>query len=137
MYPPETVVAEKFEAMIRFGEGNSRGKDFHDIWVTTRTFRFELPMLVEAVLGTLRRRGTAAPTAMPAAFTDDFAVQVEDRGLRRGFLRRNPPAQMPPPFAQVQDHLRQFFEPVIACLALPESARGRWDPTRATWLRIE
>jgi hypothetical protein len=28
MYPPETVVAEKFEAMIRFGETNGRIKDF-------------------------------------------------------------------------------------------------------------
>ena len=28
MYPPETVVAEKFEAIIRFGEANGRIKDF-------------------------------------------------------------------------------------------------------------
>ena len=137
MYPPETVVAEKFEAMIRFAEGNSRVKDFHDIWVTSRTFRFELPVLVEAMLGTLRRRGTATPTATPVALTDDFAMQVEDRGLWSGFLRRNPPAQLPPPFAQVQDDLRQFFGPVIASLALPEAAKGRWDPTSATWLPIE
>ena len=31
MYPPETVVAEKLEAMIHFGEGNTRIKDFYDI----------------------------------------------------------------------------------------------------------
>jgi len=49
MYPPETVVAEKFEAMIRFGEANGRIKDFHDIWVTTRTFPFDMPSLVEAI----------------------------------------------------------------------------------------
>ena len=35
IYPPETVVSEKFEAMIRFSELNGRAKDFHDIWVTT------------------------------------------------------------------------------------------------------
>jgi hypothetical protein len=52
MYPPETVVAEKFEAMIRFGEANGRIKDFHDIWVTARTFPFDLSTLVEAVAGT-------------------------------------------------------------------------------------
>ena len=40
MYPPETVVAEKLEAMIRFGELNGRVKDFYDIWVITRTFPF-------------------------------------------------------------------------------------------------
>lgn len=133
MYPPETVVAEKFEAMIRFGVGNSRLKDFHDIWVTTRTFRFDLPVLVEAILGTFGRRGTAAPAQMPVALTAAFARQALDGGLWSGFLRRNPPAQMPPPFAQVQEELRQFFGPVIASLARPEAARGRWDPDSATW----
>lgn len=133
MYPPETVVAEKFEAMIRFGVGNSRLKDFHDIWVTTRTFRFDLPVLVEAILGTFGRRGTVAPAQMPVALTAAFARQALDGGLWSGFLRRNPPAQMPPPFAQVQEELRQFFGPVIASLARPEAARGRWDPDSATW----
>ena len=38
MYPPETVVAEKFEAMIRFGLANGRIKDFYDIWLTTQIF---------------------------------------------------------------------------------------------------
>ncbi|SFI62546.1 nucleotidyl transferase AbiEii/AbiGii toxin family protein [Bradyrhizobium sp. Gha] len=73
MYPPETVVAEKFEAMLRFGEINGRIKDFHDIWVTTRTFQFDLPSLVEAVGGTLRRRETAFPTEMPVGLTEAFA----------------------------------------------------------------
>jgi hypothetical protein len=31
MYPPETVVAWKFEEMIRFGLANGRIKDFYDI----------------------------------------------------------------------------------------------------------
>jgi len=32
VYPRETVVAEKFEAMVDLGIGNSRMKDFYDIW---------------------------------------------------------------------------------------------------------
>src|SRR6185369_6602236 len=55
-YPPETVVSEKFETMIRFGEANGRIKDYYDIWVATRTFPFDMANLVEAVSGTLRRR---------------------------------------------------------------------------------
>jgi len=31
-YPPETVIAEKFEAMVAHGALNSRMKDFYDIW---------------------------------------------------------------------------------------------------------
>ncbi len=56
MYPPETVIAEKFEAMIRFGEANTRAKDFHDLWVIARTFPLDLATVVEAVGGTLERR---------------------------------------------------------------------------------
>jgi len=32
LYPPETVFAEKLEAMIHLGALNSRMKDFYDIW---------------------------------------------------------------------------------------------------------
>ena len=133
MYPPETVVAEKFEAMIRFGEANGRLKDFHDIWVTARTFSFDLPTLVEAVNGTLRRRGTPIPTEMPVGLTEAFAAIAEDRGLWSGFLRRNPPTLKPPPFAELQDELRRFFAPVITSLGAPEGANGRWDPNGGAW----
>ena len=45
-YNRETVIAEKFEAMVKLGELNSRMKDFFDIWVLSRTGPFrsaELP----------------------------------------------------------------------------------------------
>jgi len=133
MYPPETVVAEKFEAMIRFGEANGRIKDFYDIWVTTRNFLFDMPSVVEAVNGTLRRRETAIPTEMPVGLTEAFAAIAEERGLWSGFLRRNPPTLEPPPFAELQEELRRFFGPIIAGLGAPESAKGRWDPDGGAW----
>ncbi|MGI4861644.1 MAG: nucleotidyl transferase AbiEii/AbiGii toxin family protein [Janthinobacterium lividum] len=133
MYPPETVVAEKFEAMIRFGEANGRIKDFHDIWVTIRTFPFGLASMVEAVSGTLRRRETAMPTEMPLGLTDAFAAIAKERGLWSGFLRRTPPALEPPPFADLQLELRSFFGPIIAGLSRSESARGVWDPDGRAW----
>jgi hypothetical protein len=133
MYPPQTVLAEKFEAMVRFGETNGRLKDFHDMWVTTRTFSFDLGELVEAVGGTLRRRETDAPTGIPIGLSAAFAAIVEKDGLWTGFLRRNPPTIQPPPFAELQIELQGFFGPVIANLSTPEAARGRWSPDARTW----
>jgi len=133
MYPPETVVAEKFEAMIRFGEANGRIKDFHDIWVTARTFPFNLSTLAEAVAGTLQRRETAAPTEMPVALTSQFAEMADKQALWTGFLRRNPPTLPPPPFDELLTELRRFFEPILTALGLPESASGRWNPDRSAW----
>lgn len=133
MYPPETVVAEKFEAIIRFGEANGRIKDFHDIWVTTRTFPFDLASVVEAVGGTLKRRETTIPVEMPIGLTGAFVAIVEERGLWAGFLRRTPPTMEPPPFPQLQEELRRFFRPIITSLSFPEGARGRWDPVGGAW----
>ena len=133
MYPPETVIAEKFEAMIRFGETNSRIKDFYDIWVTTRIFPFNLASVVEAVGGTLQRRDTVFPTEMPVGLTDAFAAIVDERGLWTGFLRRSPPAMERPSFQHLQDELRGFFSPIIAGLSIPEGARGHWNPDENAW----
>lgn len=133
MYPPETVVAEKFEAMVRFGEINGRIKDFHDIWVTTRTFQFDMATLVEAIHGTFKRRETTPPTEMPVGLTETFAKIAEERGLWSGFLRRNPPTLPPPPFPDLQEELRRFFSPLIENLSLPEGSKGRWDPDGGEW----
>lgn len=133
MYPPETVVAEKFEAIIRFGEANSRLKDFYDIWLATRTFTFNLAAMVEAVSGTLRRRETTVPTSMPVGLGDAFASFVEQKGQWTAFLRRTRPTVNPPEFAQLVDELRRFFRPIISGLAQPEAAQGQWDRHAATW----
>jgi hypothetical protein len=133
MYPPESVIAEKFEAMIRFGEANGRLKDFHDIWIVTRTFPFDLSALVEAISGTLQRRETAFPITTPVALTEKFAAIVHERGLWTGFLRRNPPTLTPPPFEELQAELRRFFGPIITALGEPDGANGQWDPNAMAW----
>ena len=70
-YPVETVVAEKFEALVTLGMANSRLKDFYDLWVISRTFEFRRPALVQAVQRTFERRGTVLPSGIPVGLTDD------------------------------------------------------------------
>ena len=38
-YPRESVVAEKFQAMVVLGIANSRMKDFFDLWVLAQPLR--------------------------------------------------------------------------------------------------
>src|SRR5262249_34968413 len=47
-YPRETVVAEKFQALVQLGMANSRMKDFYDLWTLSRQFTFAGPVLAEA-----------------------------------------------------------------------------------------
>lgn len=133
MYPPETVVAEKFEGIVRFGAANGRVKDYYDIWVTMYTFEFDLSRLTEAIIGTFRRRETAIPTQLPEGLAKPFAQSVEERGLWNGFLRRTPPNLDPPSFEELLDELQRFFGPIISGLELPEAANGQWDPLNRTW----
>jgi len=58
MYPPETVVAEKVEAMIHLGSLNSRMKDFYDVWRLLQQFDFDVEILSESIHQTLNNRQT-------------------------------------------------------------------------------
>ena len=72
-YAPETVIAEKFQAMVALGRANSRMKDFYDVWTLSKTFQFAEERLARAVAATFARRQTMIPTALPDALTSAFA----------------------------------------------------------------
>lgn len=40
-YPRETVVAKKFEALVKLGMANTRMKDFGDLHYLASNFKFE------------------------------------------------------------------------------------------------
>ena len=72
-YAPETIIAEKFQAMVALGRANSRMKDFYDIWILTKTFDFASDRLARAIAATFARRQTKIPTVLPDALTQEFA----------------------------------------------------------------
>lgn len=57
-YSPESMVAEKWQAMVQLKEMNSRMKDFYDLWFLSRSCAFDYTVLKEAVARTFARRGT-------------------------------------------------------------------------------
>ena len=58
-YSMETVIAEKFEAMIVLGTFNSRMKDFYDVYILLKNNKIEGENLKEAILQTFKQRNTA------------------------------------------------------------------------------
>lgn len=79
-YAQETVIAEKFQAIVDLGRVNSRMKDFYDIWLLTKSFGFDDDRLARAIAATCARRQTSIPSELPdglsAAFAaDDWKVQ--------------------------------------------------------------
>ena len=79
-YPPETVVAEKFHAMVALGRANSRMKDYYDVWMLTSAFELDQERLRRAILATFARRSTAIPAEVPDGLSDAFAT---DPGKQR------------------------------------------------------
>src|SRR5262249_36539073 len=74
-YPRETVVAEKFHAMVVLGRANSRMKDFYDLWLLARSYESKGDALARAIAATFARRKTEIPRetvdALTRAFADD------------------------------------------------------------------
>lgn len=125
-YPVETVVAEKFEAVVTLGMANSRLKDFYDLWLIAQTFEFRKSILVDAVRRTFERRGTALPADVPVGLTDDFAAAKVSQW--QTFLGRERMAAVPNAFADIIADLRLFLIP------LASTPQGEWTwPPRGPW----
>ena len=85
-YARETVIAEKFQAMVVLGRANSRMKDFYDIWQLSQSFAFDDSRLARAIAATFARRGTEIPTDLPDALTPDFATEKQKQQQWRAFV---------------------------------------------------
>ncbi len=72
-YPPATVIAEKFQAIVVLGIANGRMKDFYDLWAIPRSIKVPDDELDAALAATFARRETAIPTARPAGLTSEMA----------------------------------------------------------------
>jgi predicted nucleotidyltransferase component of viral defense system len=89
VYPRETAIAEKFEALVKLGIANSRMKDYFDLWVLLRDGAVVADTLTPAIRSTFERRGTPLPMAIPFGLSDDFARDVTKQRQWQAFLAKN------------------------------------------------
>ncbi|MGC1300914.1 MAG: nucleotidyl transferase AbiEii/AbiGii toxin family protein [Caulobacteraceae bacterium] len=112
-YPPESVIAEKFDAMIRFDAQTSRLKDYYDIWAISETFPFRSTTLIEAARRTHAQRGRETPATWPASLLPEFAERADKATQWKSFLQRTSPMLEPPAFPEVLARVRVFLAPVL------------------------
>jgi predicted nucleotidyltransferase component of viral defense system len=86
-YSPETVIAEKFEAMIQLGELNSRMKDFYDVYILLKNNRVDDAILKEAVANTFERRNTFLKKN-PYIFSEEFEQNEQRQTVWNFFLKK-------------------------------------------------
>ena len=73
-YPPATVVAEKFHAIVALGLVNSRMKDYYDLWAILNTLSIAEKDIDDAIRRTFERRETDVPVGSPVGLTSQFSV---------------------------------------------------------------
>lgn len=124
VYSKETVVAEKFEAMVKLGMANSRMKDFYDIWVLSREFDFDCNTLSAAIHAIFKRRKTELPSIIPLALTPEFSSDQAKQTQWRAFVRRSKLAV---------DDLKKVLSEIRSFLEVPMVAVRRRETLEATW----
>jgi hypothetical protein len=128
-YPKETVVAEKFEALVKLGIANTRMKDFYDLEVLSRSFAFDGKSLTTAIQNTFRHRGTELPPAgMPLAFTPDFHDDGSKVRQWTAFCAKNMPYVTKDEFRAVIASIREFLVPVARFAREGTSFSKTWNP---------
>ncbi|MCP5544206.1 MAG: nucleotidyl transferase AbiEii/AbiGii toxin family protein [Akkermansiaceae bacterium] len=106
-YPVCTVIAEKFEALVRLDAQNSRMKDFFDLdYLLSSGGAPDRRQLEEAIHATFRRRGTQIPAELPTGLTDTFSN--DRRVMWNAFLHKN--GLVSGDLAQVTGRIRSALE---------------------------
>lgn len=112
-YHQLTVIAEKFQAMVKLGELNSRMKDFYDIWNIIQHQNIDGAELQKSCVATFEKRDTALNLDYPF-FTDAF-VQLEDKQIQwSAFVRKQGLEGIAPSrFEDIATQLQGFFRPMV------------------------
>ncbi len=127
-YNRETVVAEKFQAMVLLGMTNSRMKDFFDVWSLARKFSFQGPRISQAVRATFQRRKTEIPRETPLALSEEFAGDATKNTQWQGFLRKGKLEAEGTDLAGVVQLIASFLTPVLEALSRGEVVSSSWNP---------
>lgn len=127
-YPVETVVAEKFEAMVRLDMANSRMKDFYDLSYLARTTPFDGDRLCAALRATFDRRSMDLPRDLPVALTNEFAANPTKLTQWRAFCRKDTRTKTEVPFGEVVGFIGSFLLPPLQALAAQKPFGPSWRP---------
>ena len=122
-YSLESVIAEKFDAILQRFELTGRMKDFYDIYYLARTFDFNGVSLQTAISRTLERRGTPFEK-------DSFkrilalAGDVDIQKRWKFFLKSIKDDTLA--FSAAIDEIQKFLEPVFDAIVNEDKWQKQW-----------
>ncbi len=127
-YPPETFIAEKFQALVALDMANTRLKDFLDIWTLAQELHFNGAVLSESVVATFGRRRTPMPTTQPTALTEAFHTHPDKQAQWQAYLRKGRVRGQVPALHDVALQMSVFLMPVVEAIKAGTRFDQHWPP---------
>lgn len=128
-YTPESLVAEKWHAMVKLNRINSRMKDVYDLWLLSHNLTFEYKTLQQAILQAFEKRHTSIEDYHEIC-SEDYLRHMEEKWytyiskLKANVYRWKPPVVLPPKdFALVFNEIIEWLGP-----AMQDKPLKRWKP---------
>lgn len=126
----ESIISEKFEAMITFSITNSRMKDFYDVYMLLETKDINGEILQTAIEETFFKRNSKI-LQNSIVFSEEFAKDKERNIQWSAFIRRIEVKNLD--FIYVMGKIREFLLPVYKSLMLKDKYTRKWDSKNGLW----
>jgi len=131
-YSLESVIAEKFESMLKLSMINSRMKDFYDIYTLSEDKSFDGRVLQEAIFNTLQKRATPLKKS-PVIFTEEFINDERKKTMWENYLKRIGYINID--FKDLMNRINKFLSPVYNHILKEEEFFKIWDNKQMKWER--
>ena len=128
VYCPETSIAEKLQAAVVLETGNSRLKDFFDLYWLGQNMEFDGDVLREAIVATFEYRNTPLPKTEVTAFTETFYGRPDKNEQWKAFVRKS--NLDVPDLMDVIEQIACFLNPVLF-----EDIQGQKWNSKDGWLQ--
>ena len=132
VYSIESIISEKFEAMVKLAMVNSRIKDFYDIYTLSVSYNFQSDRLKKAIESTFQRRKTFIPDNL-LVFRLEFHKDEEKQRQWSAFLRKSRLHDVNQGFNEIMERITSFLKPIVDSIKDKNKGNKTWDAKAGCW----
>lgn len=129
-YSLNSVIAEKFEAIVSLGYVNSRYKDFYDIYILASNYDFYGDELKKAIEETFHHRQTGFDDIV--AFEKGFADDAIRKSRWNSFNKKKK-AMESVGFGTAVDMIKDFLQPIVEKIVDNVEMNTQWIAKKKDW----
>ena len=131
-YSLNSVIAEKFEAIVSLGYVNSRYKDFYDIYILAINYDFDGHELKKAIEETFLHRQTGFDDIV--AFEEGFADDAIRKSRWKSFIKKKK-AMKSVDFGNAMELIKDFLIPIVEAINENKVEQNKWMSIKKQWDR--